>query len=315
MPHSQLDVFGQWRILDAATFGSNWFSFQHQFAQMEQREVYIRGGKGKPGQKPPKRRVWTIARDADGQPIYRNTERLQAAIEPLCFRVTDAVLDLPPVVDEQVYCLLDQPTLRVYQNLEDDFCAELSCGEIAASNHLSRLLRLSQVANGFGVDALTGEIEELSSAKADLLADVLADLSPEEPVVVFGRFHHDLDAIADVAKAAGRGYHEVSGRINQLAAWQAGAGNLLGVQLQAGGVGVDLTRARYQVYFSLDFNLGNYLQTRKRIHRPGQTRSVTYIHLLAAGTVDETILSALQQRRDVVTAVVDALQDKAGVLA
>ena len=209
-------------------------------------------------------------------------------------------------VDQQVYCLLDPATQRVYNGVADDLRAKLDAGTITASNALTRVLRLAQIANGFATDDL-GQLVPLGTEKADLLGEVLADLAPQEPVVVFGRFVEDLASIARVAQAQGRAYHEVSGRRNDLAAWQDGEGNVLGVQLQAGGVGVDLTRARYQVYLSLDFSLGNYLQTRKRIHRPGQTRNVTYIHLLAAGTVDETILTALQQRRDVVTAIVDGL--------
>ena len=302
MPHSQLDVFAQWRILAPEVFGPDWWHFQRRYARMEQREVYARGSKGKPV----KRRVWTIAKHPETQqPWYTNTADLQARVAPLVYRSSGAI-QLPDTVDQQVYCLLDPGTQRVYNSVADDLRAEFDAGTITASNALTRVLRLAQIANGFATDD-TGQLVPLGTEKADLLGEVLADLSPEEPVVVFGRFVQDLASIARVARAQGRAYHEVSGRRNDLAAWQGGDGNVLGVQLQAGGVGVDLTRARYQVYLSLDFSLGNYLQTRKRIHRPGQTRNVTYIHLLAAGTVDETILTALQQRRDVVTAIVDGL--------
>ncbi len=315
MPPSQLDVFAQWRILDPTTFGPDWWQFQRRYAHMVQREVYVRGAKAKPGGKPPKRKIWTIATHPEtGQPWYTHTEELQAKIAPLVYRSSGAV-QLPDAVDETAYCLLAPATQRVYNHLADDLRAELSGGTVTASNALTRLLRLAQVANGFAADAETGALVPLGTEKADLLGEVLADLAGSEPVVVFGRFVEDLKAIARVAQVQGRQYREVSGRRNELAAWQAGEGNILGVQLKAGGVGVDLTRARYQVYYSLDFDLGNYLQTRKRIHRPGQTRNVTYIHLLAAGTVDETILTALQQRRDVVTAVVDGLQGRREVAA
>ena len=79
--------------------------------------------------------------------------------------------------------------------------------------------------------------------------------------------------------------------------------DVLGVQLKAGGVGVDLTRASHAIYFSLDFSLGDYQQSRKRVHRPGQHKRVVYTHLLAAGTVDEAIYGALSRRETVVNAV------------
>jgi SNF2 family DNA or RNA helicase len=73
--------------------------------------------------------------------------------------------------------------------------------------------------------------------------------------------------------------------------------------MQAGGVGVDLTRARVCAYYSLGFSLGEYLQSRKRTHRPGQTRSVLYVHLVAEGTIDEQVYRALEARQDVIAAV------------
>lgn len=48
-------------------------------------------------------------------------------------------------------------------------------------------------------------------------------------------------------------------------------------------------------------------QSRARLHRPGQTRSVTYLSLLATGTVDEQIAEALNAKRQVVEYAVDGL--------
>ena len=61
--------------------------------------------------------------------------------------------------------------------------------------------------------------------------------------------------------------------------------DICGVQLKAGGVGIDLTRARYAIYYSLDFALGDYDQSRKRVHRPGQTRPTIYVPLIAEDTI------------------------------
>lgn len=311
MPHSQLDIFAQWRILDPAVFGPDFFRFRHQYAVMEQKTIWVKG-KAQPGKPPPKgrqKKIWAIATDPQTkQPLYRNTADLQAKLGPLVFRSSATAKDLPETVDQSLYCLLDQPTQRVYHSLAEDFIAEVDAGTITVTNALTKMIRLAQVCNGFSTDTATGDLISLSTEKQDLLADVMADLPQEEPLVVFGRFVEDLAAIGRAAKQQKREYREVSGARNELEQWQAGDGNVLGVQLQAGGVGVDFTRARYQVYYSLDYNLGNYLQTRKRIHRPGQTRPVTYLHLLAAGTVDEQIMSALQAREEVVTAVVEGLR-------
>ena len=74
----------------------------------------------------------------------------------------------------------------------------------------------------------------------------------------------------------------------------------MGVQIQAGGVGIDLTQASIAIYFSVGFSLGDYLQSLARLHRPGQRHPVTFYHLIATGTVDEKVFKALQDRQEVV---------------
>ncbi|HPK07479.1 MAG TPA: hypothetical protein PK773_06705, partial [Aminivibrio sp.] len=73
----------------------------------------------------------------------------------------------------------------------------------------------------------------------------------------------------------------------------------------AGGVGISLVRARYCIYYSVGYSLGDYEQSLARIHRPGQDRPVLYVHLLAEDTVDERVYQALDTRRDVVETILE----------
>ena len=100
-----------------------------------------------------------------------------------------------------------------------------------------------------------------------------------------------------IAAKVGVPSYEVSGRRKDLAEWTEG---VLAVQIQAGGLGLDLTLARYAIYYSLGFSLGDYSQSMARLHRPGQTHPVEYIHIVAEGTVDETVMEALANREAVV---------------
>jgi SNF2 family DNA or RNA helicase len=125
--------------------------------------------------------------------------------------------------------------------------------------------------------------------------------------VVFARFKHDLAVIREEAKARGWLDGEKSGTVDDMEKWQMGDVNLLATQLQAGGVGIDLTRARYCIYYGHDYNMGNYNQSRARVHRPGQTRPVTYVHLIAERSIDEDILTALEKRESVNESVMNGL--------
>ncbi len=78
-----------------------------------------------------------------------------------------------------------------------------------------------------------------------------------------------------------------------------------GVQIASGGIGVDLSRARYAAYYSLGFSLTDYEQSLARLHRPGQTRNVVYYHLLVEGSVDRRVYGALRARKQVIEAVLE----------
>ena len=81
-------------------------------------------------------------------------------------------------------------------------------------------------------------------------------------------------------------------------------------QIQATSMGITLTAASTMIFYSLTFNYADYIQAKARIHRIGQTNKCTYIHLLAKNTIDEYILNALKNKKDLANAVVETLKTK-----
>jgi SNF2 family DNA or RNA helicase len=229
--------------------------------------------------------------------------------------LTDDVLDLPAQRDEDLIVELEPKARRIYRDLERDLIAEIDSGVVTAGNALAKVLRLAQVTGGTvkvetiaGEDTVTTKEEVVSTAKRDVLQDFIEGLAGE-PVVVFCRFHSDLDAVHEAAASAGASSAEHSGRESELEAWQAQGGpQVLAAQIQAAGEVIDLTRSRLAVYYSLGYSLGQYIQSRARVRRPGSTRPITYYHLIAEGTVDEAIYAALAAREEVVGRVVEGLK-------
>ena len=70
-----------------------------------------------------------------------------------------------------------------------------------------------------------------------------------------------------------------------------------------GGYGLTLTAAHTMIYYSNSFDLEKRLQSEDRAHRIGQTKNVTYIDLIAVGTVDEKIVKALRDKINIATQV------------
>jgi len=246
-------------------------------------------------------------RQLDG---FKNLDELHERMYRIAFRVrADDVLDLPPTTDQTRTCELSKGAARVYRQMDKELRAQVGTGEITAANGLARLMRLQQITSGYL--PIDGETAVVDDSKRELLAEVLEDMgfagADPPSVVVFCRFHNDLDAVHEVCRDLNMTCWELSGRQNDLEDFQRN-GHLIAVQVQAGGLGIDLSRARYGLYYSLDWSLGNYEQSRARIHRPGQENHVTYVHLVAAGTVDEVVLDALERKADVVNAVVDDMR-------
>lgn len=287
MPHSPLDLYAQFRSLDPGIFGTSANRFKHRYA--------IMGG------------------FEDRQVVgWQNEEEMAdkfGSISYVCRK--DEVLDLPPYQHIERFTELEPKTTKLYKRLERDLVADIEEGTVTAANALTRLLRLQQCTSGFTKTDEEVEVQisgEKWSEKQELFRDVLEDIDLSEPVVVFCRFQHDIRACREVCEKMGRRVGELSGRVHDLTdhATMRDTDDALIVQIQAGGVGIDLTRARYAIYYSLGFSLGDYEQSLARVHRPGQTLPTYYVHLLAKGTVDEKVYTALRERKQVVDAVVEA---------
>ena len=271
MSHSPLDIYAQYRAIDKDIYGTSFTRFRSRYAVM--------GGFN---------RMQVVA--------YQHEDELRRLFYSRAYRVeSDDVLDLPSTLSINLMCDLGTKGRRLYQDVADQFVADVEGGQITASNALSRLLRLQQITSGYG-RLEDGTDVEIDDAKARVLEDTLTDIG-HEPVVVFTRFIHDLDVVHKIAAKVGVPSYEVSGRRKDLSEWSRG---VLAVQIQAGGLGLDLTRARYAIYYSLGFSLGDYSQSMARLHRPGQSAPVEYIHILASGTVDEQVMDALARREAVV---------------
>lgn len=290
MPHGPLDIWAQFRALDPTVFGGSFTVFRARYAEIDYK--------------------WGYAQIKS----YRRQDELAARIATCSLTASRDLLQLPQATHNEIIVDLSKEARAIYDELAYTLCAEIEDGIVTASNALVKLLRLQQCTGGcVPVESLndgTRTEARVDDSKTRALGDILEGLPEEEPVVVFCRYRADLDQVHEAAKQLGRASLELSGRVRQLGEWQAGHAPVLAVQIQSGGIGVDLTRAAYCVFYSLSYSLGEYEQALARCHRPGQHRPVSYYHLVARDTVDQRVYSALQSKADVVEAVIDEVTKK-----
>lgn len=295
IPHSVLDLWAIYRAVespDCPTFGTSFTLHRAKYAVMSNGlQKFVVG--------------------------YRNLDDAHRRLAATTHQAKSAdVLDLPPILVQDVAVDLTPAEARVYREIETDFCAVVENGTITPANALVQLLRLQQVCGGavrYDGDTVSKNLVDVP-AKAAALADMLEDLPPDEPVVVFCRFSSDIANVRAVADRLGVTVSELSGHARQLDDWQQGKTRLLVTQIQSGGIGIDLTRASVAWFYSLGYSLSEYEQAVARLHRPGQTKHTHIYHLIAThngrATVDGRVHEALRDRKEVVDVIIDGLRDR-----
>jgi SNF2 family DNA or RNA helicase len=209
---------------------------------------------------------------------------------------------------------------RVYTQLEKDFCAEVDGGFITPQNAMVGLLRMLQATSGFmrlDDTVAARQIDETPSKRA-AFAEMLEDMPENEPLVVFCRFRSDIDSVLHACNQLGRTVSELSGKVDDLAAWQAGKTAVLVAQIQSGGIGIDLTRANVGCFYSLGHSLSEWLQAIARLHRPGQERHTRFFSLVAQlqgrTTADGRVYQALSERKDVIDVICNSYRTRQSAL-
>jgi SNF2 family DNA or RNA helicase len=280
-PHSPLDIWAQAQWIAPGVFQRTFTAFRAHYA---------------------------VITTAPGFPKiigWQNVDDLQDRLTQFVHDCGDEDMNLPPVTDQVIDIELEPKAARAYTELEREFYARVDDGEITVANALAKILRLQQVTGG-SIPTDDGTVVRISEAKEKALADILEDLQGQ-CVAVFCRFKSDLAAVRSAAEAANLAYGEISGAtkdgLDHHALMRQDL-DVVGVQVQSGGVGIDLTRANIGIFYSLTYSLGDYEQCKGRLHRPGQTRHTHFLHLVARGTIDEKIMAALEEKRDVIEAVV-----------
>jgi len=286
MQQDARDIWSQYRFLAPDIFGRNYYAFQNRFC--------VFGGYQNHQYLGP-----------------RNLDELTRKMHSIALRIRkEDCLDLPDKTYIEHPVILEEAAARLYEQIRKESFAELSNGDtVTPSIVLTKLLRLQQIAGGFLIDD-DGQTHQVSTAKIDAASEIVETLCVDEnrKLVIFVRYTAEYEALME--RAAGalgpnlklvgiRGGVATEQRGNIVAQFQSDPDTRVFIgNLQACAEGLTLTAADTVLYYSINWSLGQYLQSQDRIHRIGQANRCTYIHLIAPGTIDEKIITALARKED-----------------
>ena len=283
---SPLDLYSQSEFLSSHLLGhTSFYTFQNRYAQLINRNM---------GQR--------TFRQVVG---YQHLEELTEKVNNFSYRVLKKdCLDLPDKVYQRREIELTPEQKKIYKEIKEYAIAELESHEIVSvTSVLTQILRLHQVVCGF-VKHDNGEEVEIKNNRISELMDILSELQGK--TIIWANYQYDIkritktleDLVGAESVATYYGGTPEEDRQPIINRFQDPESKLqyLVSNVQTGGYGITLTQASNVIYYSNNYDLEKRLQSEDRAHRIGQVNKVTYIDLVAKGTVDEKIVKALRNK-------------------
>jgi SNF2 family DNA or RNA helicase len=241
------------------------------------------------------------------KPRSGSEEIIKGKIADLVYRVEkkNVLRELPPKIFQQRVVNMTGDQVTAYVEMAREMVVELKGGELStARTMLTRYLRLHQIAQGYLMDdqkTVTAEFEP--NPKTHELLNILSEHPGK--AIVWCYYRHTIESLEKLLAKKGYGpvtlYGETRDAEAVVRAFQTDKDvRVLIGQPQAGGLGVTLTAADLAVYYTNSWSHEHRSQSEDRCHRIGseQHNVVNYIDLVAAGTIDATILAALKRKAD-----------------
>ena len=179
---------------------------------------------------------------------------------------------------------------------------------------LTGLMRLRQICD---TPALFMEDYKGDSGKLDSLRDLLSQIAEgNHRVLIFSQFRGMLDRIEEELPQLGLTSFKITGstpsqdRQEMTKAFNQGERDVFLISLKAGGVGLNLTGADTVILVDLWWNPAVESQAIGRAHRMGQEQAVEVYRLVTRGTIEEKIQELQEQKRNLVSEVLDGTESR-----
>lgn len=238
---------------------------------------------------------WTLTKD-DGSGIrhkivnkddpYKNVDRLKLKMREhgAVFMKTEECFDLP----EQTFITVNCETTKEYRKFKKDSIITINVDdkeiELIGDTTLTKMMYSRMLCGQYN--------EEKLQAFKDLVE------STNDRLIVFYNFNEELNQLKKIAESLERPVSEVNGHVKDLDAYEYEDDSITFVQYQAGAMGLNLQKANKIIYFTLPLLSEHFEQSKKRIHRIGQTNTCFYYLMICKDSIEEEIMKILEMRKD-----------------
>lgn len=212
----------------------------------------------------------------------------------------DVLKDLPNKIRQPIYLQLEGEQLKAYEALSETMILDLPDDEILiAQNIATQILRLRQLLVtprllGFDYDGAALEaLKEMVQDEFDL----------QQPVAICTPFRQAIPFIKESLKDITTNIFEIHGQIKQSAKevslqfQQCTNKNKIILYTIKSGMSWDAFEASTVIFIGYEWGAYDNLQAEDRLHRIGQQNTVHVKYLMFKGTVDELVMSKLDDKQ------------------
>ena len=251
-------------------------------------------------------------------------DRVAQFIKPFVMRrkKEEVLTELPDLIEVVYKNELEDQQKAIYlaqlQQMRDRL-AQVTDQEFQRSRVeiLSGLMRLRQICD---TPALFMDDYQGASGKLDSLRDLLLQVADGgHRVLIFSQFKGMLEKIEQELPNLGLTSFKITGstpaqdRQEMTKIFNQGERDIFLISLKAGGVGLNLTGADTVILVDLWWNPAVEAQAIGRAHRMGQERKVEVYRLITRGTIEEKIQELQEQKKHLVSQVLDGTESRASL--
>lgn len=259
-------------------------------------------------------------------PVAGAPMRVYKTIEPRMIRFKlNECIDLPPIRFFVRPVMMTSEQQDLYQTMKERLFVEMDDESVTSKVIVSKLIKLREITGGFvrtdegndkPINKDAPKMLELDRLLEQSIDSKLGDDGPPLKAIVWAQYQWECKTLIDryKKKYGARGlFGGISNKEKEVSLHRfkkMDSCRLLVCHPQSAGHGLTLTEANYAFYYSLSHNFEEFYQSFRRITRPGQKRSMTYYFLLSPGTIDEELLQAIREKKNLSDVVTDGRVEK-----
>jgi len=311
-PNGLLDLWSQFSVLDEGmTLQPSFVDFRHD----THNEIELRGVSWKH-----KSGVTMCA--TKWHPRAGSAKQVYDLLSPrvIRFRAEDCI-DLPSITPIQRDVEMSKEQQAAYEEMEERLFLELEGEPVTATVAATKMIKLRQITGGFLIDdngtetplgADSPKMVELDELLEQSIADKIGDEGRRpNKALVWANYRWECKTLVQ-RYAQLYGARGLFGGISDSAKDEAihrfktdPKARLLICHPASVGHGLTFTDANYAFYYSLSHNYEEFYQSARRIARQGQTRPMFLYFLVCPGTIDEDMMNALREKKNLSDIVTD----------